>query len=95
MLTLHSRWKRNKEDNRYDDNSFVPMKLNNQRLPQKNTKSFTNGKPLCHYILATDYIFLSNLRRFRELDASNREKPQWMERNDIRCNRRSKVFCPL
>ena len=33
--------------------AVVPMKLNNQRLPQKNTKSFTNGKPLCHYILST------------------------------------------
>lgn len=29
------------------------MKLNNRRLPQKNTKSFTNGKPLCYYILST------------------------------------------
>lgn len=29
------------------------MKLNNRRLPQKNTKAFTNGKPLCHYILST------------------------------------------
>ena len=29
--------------------AIVPMKLNNRRLPQKNTKSFTNGKPLCHY----------------------------------------------
>lgn len=29
------------------------MKLNNQRLPQKNTKCFTNGKPLCNYILST------------------------------------------
>lgn len=29
------------------------MKLNNQRLPQKNTRSFTNGKPLCCYILST------------------------------------------
>ena len=29
------------------------MKLNNHRLPQKNTKPFTNGKPLCHYILST------------------------------------------
>ena len=29
------------------------MKLNNRRLPQKNTKSFTNGKPLCYYILNT------------------------------------------
>jgi CMP-N-acetylneuraminic acid synthetase len=33
--------------------AVVPMKLNNRRLPQKNTKTFTNGKPLCHYILTT------------------------------------------
>lgn len=33
--------------------AIVPMKLNNRRLPQKNTKQFTNGKPLCYYILAT------------------------------------------
>lgn len=33
--------------------AVVPMKLNNRRLPQKNTKTFTNGKPLCYYILST------------------------------------------
>lgn len=33
--------------------AIVPMKLNNKRLPQKNTKCFTNGKPLCFYILST------------------------------------------
>lgn len=33
--------------------AIVPMKLNNRRLPQKNTKEFTNGKPLCYYILNT------------------------------------------
>lgn len=33
--------------------AVVPMKLNNRRLPQKNTKSFTNGRPLCQYILST------------------------------------------
>lgn len=33
--------------------AIVPMKLNNRRLPQKNTKAFHNGKPLCYYILAT------------------------------------------
>ena len=33
--------------------AIVPMKLNNKRLPQKNTRSFTNGKPLCYYILST------------------------------------------
>jgi len=31
--------------------AVVPMKLNNSRLPNKNIKEFTNGKPLCHYIL--------------------------------------------
>lgn len=33
--------------------AIVPMKLNNRRLPQKNTKPFTNGDPLCKYILST------------------------------------------
>lgn len=33
--------------------AIVPMKLNNTRLPQKNTKRFTNGNPLCQYILNT------------------------------------------
>ena len=33
--------------------AIVPMKLNNRRLPQKNTKCFTNGRPLCYYILKT------------------------------------------
>lgn len=33
--------------------AFVPIKLNNERLPGKNTKSFTNGKPLVTYILDT------------------------------------------
>ena len=33
--------------------AVVPMKLNNSRLPQKNTKPFTNGEPLCEYILNT------------------------------------------
>lgn len=33
--------------------AVVPIKLNNRRLPQKNTKCFSNGKPLCYYILST------------------------------------------
>ena len=33
--------------------AVVPMKLNNRRLPQKNTRPFTNGRPLCWYILST------------------------------------------
>jgi CMP-N-acetylneuraminic acid synthetase len=41
--------------------AFVPMKLNNERLPGKNTKPFTNGKPLCRYILDT-------LKKVKEID---------------------------
>lgn len=33
--------------------AVVPMKLNNRRLPQKNTMAFHNGNPLCTYILET------------------------------------------
>lgn len=51
--------------------AVVPMKLNNERLPNKNTKTFDNGKPLCHYILETllkvksiedIYVYCSNPR---------------------------------
>lgn len=33
--------------------AVVPMKLNNRRLPGKNTRPFTNGGPLCSYVLNT------------------------------------------
>ena len=33
--------------------AVVPMKLNNKRLPNKNTRAFHNGYPLCTYVLET------------------------------------------
>jgi CMP-N-acetylneuraminic acid synthetase len=33
--------------------AVVPMKLNNERLPGKNTKRFSNGEPLFTYVLNT------------------------------------------
>lgn len=33
--------------------AVVPIKLNNRRLPNKNLRSFSNGEPLCKYILNT------------------------------------------
>ncbi len=33
--------------------ALVPIKMNNERLPGKNIKPFTNGKPLIYYILST------------------------------------------
>lgn len=49
--------------------AFVPLKLNNERLPGKNTKPFRGGKPLLTYILDTlskasgideTYVYCSN-----------------------------------
>ncbi|MGN0564296.1 MAG: cytidylyltransferase domain-containing protein [Candidatus Heritagella sp.] len=36
---------------KYKSVAFVPIKLNNQRLPGKNTRPFAGGKPLLCYIL--------------------------------------------
>lgn len=33
--------------------AFVPIKLNNERLPGKNIKKFNNGRPLADYIFQT------------------------------------------
>jgi len=33
--------------------AFVPVKLNNERMPGKNTKAFEGGEPLIYYILST------------------------------------------
>jgi len=41
--------------------AYVPLKLNNERLPNKNTKLFDNGRPLLSYIFET-------LIRTREID---------------------------
>ncbi len=41
--------------------AFVPIKLNNERFPNKNITPFSNGKPLIHYILNT-------LQEVKEID---------------------------
>ena len=33
--------------------AFIPIKLNNERFPGKNTKPFSDGTPLCHLIQRT------------------------------------------
>jgi len=69
--------------------AIVPIKLNNQRLPQKNTKAFTNGKPLCYYILNT-------LSQIKEIDdiyvyCSNPEIQHYMPEN-VRFLKRSETL---
>lgn len=67
--------------------AIVPMKLNNRRLPQKNTKRFTNGKPLCSYILSTlleidkideVYVYCSN----PEIKESIPNKVKFLQRSE-------------
>ena len=41
--------------------AFVPIKLNNERFPNKNITPFDSGKPLIHYILET-------LKKVRNVD---------------------------
>lgn len=59
--------------------AIIPMKLNNERLPNKNIKLFSNGKPLCSYIFSTlmkvkgldeIYVFCSD-ERIKEYLPSN------------------------
>lgn len=52
-----------KEKSKLKTVAVVPMKLNNRRLSQKNTKVLANGKPLCQYILNT----LLNIKEIDEV----------------------------
>ncbi|MFS2168898.1 cytidylyltransferase domain-containing protein [Priestia megaterium] len=77
--------------------AVVPMKLNNQRLPQKNTKAFTNGKPLCYYILSTllkvegideVYVYCSNpdIKRFLPEGVKYLERSTLLDQDTTKMN---------
>lgn len=77
--------------------AVVPMKLNNQRLPQKNTKSFTNGKPLCHYILSTlltvegiedVYVYCSNpcIQEYLPKGVKYLQRPESLDQDTTKMN---------
>lgn len=77
--------------------AIVPMKLNNRRLPQKNTKCFTNGKPLCHYILSTlltveeideVYVYCSNpdIREYLPDRVRYLQRPVSLDQDTTRMN---------
>lgn len=77
--------------------AVVPMKLNNRRLPQKNTRSFTNGRPLCHYILSTlleikeiseVYVYCSNpeIKKYIPKGIHYLERPESLDQDSTRMN---------
>ena len=43
--------------------AVVPVKMNNERLPGKNTKCFDNGEPLIKYVLSS----LSKVKNIDEI----------------------------
>lgn len=55
--------------------AFVPMKLNNERLPGKNTKAFKGGKPLLPTFLThlqklkvlTKHMFIAVMRKLKSI----------------------------
>lgn len=83
--------------------AVVPMKLNNRRLPQKNTKPFTNGMPLCHYILATllevegideVYVYCSNedIREFIPDGVKYLKRSESLDQDTTKMNEVLKCF---
>lgn len=83
--------------------AIVPMKLTNRRLPQKNTKAFTNGKPLCWYILSTlqkvkgideVYVYCSNpsIREFIPKDIKYLKRPETLDLDTTKMNEVLKSF---
>ena len=70
--------------------SIIPIKMNNERLPGKNTKSL-NGKPLIHYVqenlLATNgiderYVYCSNdeIRNFLLPGITFLKRPEYLDK---------------
>lgn len=83
--------------------AVVPMKLNNRRLPQKNTKAFTNGKPLCYYILNTlinmeeideVYVYCSNpdIRRYIPEKVKYLQRSENLDQDTTKMNEVLKAF---
>lgn len=83
--------------------AVVPMKLNNRRLPQKNTKTFTNGKPLCYYILSTllsinelddVYVYCSNpdIQEFIPRGVKYLRRSEALDRDSTKMNEVLKCF---
>lgn len=83
--------------------AVVPMKLNNRRLPQKNTKAFTNGKPLCYYILNTlinmeeideVYVYCSNpdIRQYIPEKAKYLQRSENLDQDTTKMNEVLKSF---
>lgn len=78
--------------------AFVPIKMNNERLPGKNTKAFSDGKPLISCILETltqvpkldaIYVYCSNpeiQRYFPNERISYLRRSEYLDQSTVKIN---------
>ncbi len=77
--------------------AVVPIKLNNERLPNKNIKPFDNGDPLCHYIFETlkkvngidkIYVYCSNpkIKEFIPKGIEYLKRDEFFDQNSTKIN---------
>lgn len=77
--------------------AVIPIKLNSERLPNKNIKPFSNGVPLCHYIFNTMlkvkgvdevYVYCSSERIIPYLPAGVKylKRDECLDRNTTKIN---------
>lgn len=86
--------------------AVVPMKLNNQRLPGKNTKCFSDGTPLCNCVFSTLldikmidelYVFCSDSQICEYIPDGIKylERPKSLDQNSTTMNEVLKSFISL
>lgn len=77
--------------------AVVPIKLNNERLPNKNIKAFDNGNPLCYYIFQTllsiseidaVYVYCSNpdIKKYIPEGVEFLQRCTSLDRNETKMN---------
>lgn len=78
--------------------ALVPIKMNNERLPGKNTKRFSNGKPLISYILNTlssvkgideIYVYCSNeaIKEYLPSKIKFLKREEYLDLSTTTCNK--------
>lgn len=83
--------------------AFIPIKMNNERLPGKNTKEFSNGRPLVSYILETlkhtngideIYVYCSNpsIQKFIPEGVKYLQRDEYLDKSTTSFNEVLKYF---
>ncbi len=83
--------------------AIVPIKLNNERLPNKNIKPFDNGQPLCHYIFETlkkvngideIYVYCSNpeIKKYVPQGVKFLKRSESLDQNTTKINKVLSAF---